>query len=99
MSSHGDDNAVLAQLVLIGAPGAGKTRMGKRLARILSVPFIDTDKRIVSEHGPIARIFEEYGEPVLAIEREKQIKMLNRAKKIALIERENPEWLDLAVRF
>jgi putative endonuclease len=43
--------------------------------------------------------FEEYGEPVLAIEREKQIKMLNRAKKIALIERENPEWLDLAVRF
>ena len=43
--------------------------------------------------------FEEYGEPMLAIEREKQIKMLNRAKKIALIERENPEWLDLAVRF
>ena len=62
MSSHGD-NAVLAQLVLIGAPGAGKTRMGKRLARILSVPFIDTDKRIVAEHGPIAQIFEEYGEP------------------------------------
>ena len=41
--------------------------------------------------------FEEYGEPMLAIEREKQIKMLNRAKKIALIERENPEWQDLAV--
>jgi len=40
--------------------------------------------------------FEEYGEPVLAIEREKQIKMLNRAKKIALIERGNPEWQDLA---
>jgi len=42
--------------------------------------------------------FEEYGEPVLAIEREKQIKMLNRAKKIALIEGTNPEWQDLACR-
>jgi len=35
---------------------------------------------------------------VLAIEREKQIKMLNRAKKIALIEGTNPEWQDLACR-
>jgi len=42
--------------------------------------------------------FEEYGEPMLAIEREKQIKMLNRAKKIALIEGANPEWQDLACR-
>ena len=42
--------------------------------------------------------FEEYGEPVLAIECEKQIKMLNRAKKIALIEGANPEWQELACR-
>ena len=42
--------------------------------------------------------FEEYGESMLAIEREKQIKMLNRAKKIALIEGANPEWQDLACR-
>jgi predicted GIY-YIG superfamily endonuclease len=33
---------------------------------------------------------------LLAIEREKQIKLLNRAKKVALIERGNPEWRDLA---
>ena len=31
-----------------------------------------------------------------AIVREKQIKAGSRAKKIALIERENPEWLDLS---
>ena len=49
--------------MLIGAPGAGKTRTGKRVARLLGVPFIDTDKRIVSAHGPIATIFEEHGEP------------------------------------
>lgn len=56
-----DDEA--AVVVLIGAPGAGKTRTGKRLARLLHVPFIDTDKRIVAAHGPIAEIFEEHGEP------------------------------------
>lgn len=52
-----------AVVVLIGAPGAGKTRTGKRVARLLEVPFIDTDKRIVAEHGPIAAIFEQHGEP------------------------------------
>jgi len=50
-------------VVLIGAPGAGKTRLGKRIARLLDVPFIDTDKRIVAEHGPIAEIFANHGEP------------------------------------
>ena len=50
-------------VVLIGAPGAGKTRLGKRLAKLLGVPFIDTDKRIVAEHGAIAEIFAQHGEP------------------------------------
>jgi shikimate kinase len=49
-------------VVLIGAPGAGKTRLGKRIARLLDVPFIDTDKRIVAEHGSIAEIFAQHGE-------------------------------------
>jgi len=52
-----------AVVVLIGAPGAGKTRTGKRLARLLEVPLIDTDKMIVAEHGAIADIFENHGEP------------------------------------
>lgn len=54
-----DDRAVV---VLIGAPGAGKTRTGKRLARLLNVPIVDTDRRIVDAHGPIAAIFEQLGE-------------------------------------
>jgi shikimate kinase len=49
-------------LVVIGAPGAGKTRVGKRVARLLKVTFIDTDRRIVAAHGPIATIFAERGE-------------------------------------
>ncbi|MDH6180988.1 shikimate kinase [Microbacteriaceae bacterium SG_E_30_P1] len=51
-------------VVLIGAPGAGKTRTGKRLARLLEVPIIDTDSVIVERHGPIADIFDTYGEAV-----------------------------------
>ena len=46
-----------ALVVLIGAPGAGKTRTAKRIARLLNAPLVDTDKRIVAEHGPIATIF------------------------------------------
>jgi shikimate kinase len=49
-------------VVLIGPPGAGKTRIGKRIARIIGVAFIDTDRRIVASHGPIAQIFAEQGE-------------------------------------
>jgi shikimate kinase len=50
-------------LVLIGPPGSGKTRLGKRVARLLGLPFVDTDKRVVAKHGAIARIFETHGEP------------------------------------
>jgi putative endonuclease len=40
--------------------------------------------------------FERYHSPSAAIAREKQLKGWIRAKKIALIERENPTWEDLA---
>ena len=50
-------------VVLIGPMGAGKTRIGKRVARILGTGFVDTDKVIVAENGPIAAIFRAQGEP------------------------------------
>lgn len=49
-------------IVFIGPSGAGKSRLGKRVARLLGVPFADTDKMIVAEHGPIPQIFSEHGE-------------------------------------
>lgn len=52
-----------ALVVLIGPMAAGKTRIGKRVAKQLGVPFIDSDKVIVAEHGPVAGIFAEHGEP------------------------------------
>lgn len=48
--------------MLIGPPAAGKTRVGKRVGRILDIPFIDTDHVIVAEHGPIPEIFATHGE-------------------------------------
>lgn len=48
--------------VLVGPMGAGKTSVGRRVAKHLAVPFIDTDKRVVAEHGSIADIFAEHGE-------------------------------------
>lgn len=50
------------RVVFIGPMGAGKTRIGKRVARLLDVPFTDTDKVIVARHGEIAAIFDEHGE-------------------------------------
>lgn len=49
-------------LVLVGPMAAGKTSVGRRVARRLGVPFIDTDKRIVAEHGPIPVLFATHGE-------------------------------------
>lgn len=49
-------------LVLIGPPGAGKTKVGKRVAQALKLPFTDTDKVIVAEHGTIADIWAAEGE-------------------------------------
>ncbi|WP_144796149.1 shikimate kinase [Microbacterium paludicola] len=49
-------------LVLVGPMGAGKTSVGRRVAKKLGVGFIDTDRRIAAEHGPIAEIFARDGE-------------------------------------
>ncbi|SFS04854.1 shikimate kinase [Microbacterium sp. cf046] len=49
-------------IVLIGPMGAGKTSIGRRVARALGVTFSDTDKLIVRDNGPIPELFVRYGE-------------------------------------
>ncbi|WP_347233249.1 shikimate kinase [Cryobacterium sp. MDB2-33-2] len=58
----GDGDLPDFPLVLIGPMAAGKTRVGKRVARVLGVPFVDTDALVVSGHGSIANLFSRYGE-------------------------------------
>jgi shikimate kinase len=50
-------------VVLIGPPASGKSRIGKRIARVLGTAFVDTDSRVVAEHGPIPDLFATHGEP------------------------------------
>ncbi|MES2094705.1 MAG: shikimate kinase [Actinomycetota bacterium] len=72
-------------LVLIGPPAAGKTRLGKRIARILGAPFVDTDRRIVARHGAIAQIFSEHGERYYrGLERAEVAKALGERAVVAL---------------
>jgi shikimate kinase len=49
-------------IVLVGPMGVGKTTIGKKLARTLDLPFIDTDQLIVRDHGDIPKLFETLGE-------------------------------------
>lgn len=49
--------------VIIGMPGAGKTRVGREGAHMLGVDFVDSDIEIEKRAGmPIPRYFERYGE-------------------------------------
>ncbi len=51
-------------IILIGFMGAGKTSVGKRLARHRGIGFTDTDDRIVeSQKMPVSQIFADFGEP------------------------------------
>lgn len=43
--------------------GAGKTSVGRRVAKALGESFTDTDAVIVQGHGPIDAIFRTEGEP------------------------------------
>jgi shikimate kinase len=49
-------------IVLVGPMGVGKTTIGKKLAKLLQLPFVDTDQMIVRQHGEIPKIFESIGE-------------------------------------
>jgi shikimate kinase len=58
-------------VVLVGPPGAGKTTVGRALARRMGLAFIDVDAVIVERAGkPIADMFTEDGEDAFrALER------------------------------
>lgn len=51
-------------IVIIGFMGSGKTRVGKRLAKDLDLPFIDVDRLIVRKMNmSVKEVFERFGEP------------------------------------
>jgi len=52
----------MSAIVLIGPMGAGKTSIGRRVAKALGVGFVDTDAAVAREHGPVEQIFAQQGE-------------------------------------
>ncbi len=50
-------------ILLCGFMGSGKTTIGKEIATVSDLNFIDTDEMIVNKvNMPITQIFDEYGE-------------------------------------
>ncbi len=59
---------MLKKIVLIGPPGAGKSSIGKALAKELNLDFKDSDSEIEKiSHKKISEIFIEDGEPAFRL--------------------------------
>ncbi|MFT4052489.1 MAG: shikimate kinase [Microbacterium sp.] len=72
-------------IVLVGPMGAGKTSVGRRVARRLGLSFTDTDATVVAAHGPIADLFVNRGEQHFrAVEREAVVAALAHGGVVAL---------------
>ena len=72
-------------LVLVGMMGSGKSSIGRRLARIYSVPFIDADTEIEKAGGAdICYLFERYGEQDFRRIEERIMERLLKGKKCIL---------------
>ena len=51
-------------VVFVGLRGAGKTAIGRKLAQLLDLPFVDSDHEIETvSRMTIPELFERYGEP------------------------------------
>jgi shikimate kinase len=56
------------KVVLVGLPGAGKSTTGRRLAKILAVPFADSDELIEAAQGrSVAQLIVDGGEPAFRV--------------------------------
>lgn len=42
---------IATSVILIGMPGAGKSTLGRRLAKVLNMPYVDTDDLIAQKCG------------------------------------------------
>lgn len=64
-------------IVMVGLMGAGKTSIGRALARNLGIPFVDSDKEIEKAAGcSVVDIFAMYGEQEFRRVEEKIIERL-----------------------
>jgi len=63
MVEHSSKPHMQQPIVLIGLMGAGKTTVGRRLAKALNIPFADSDHEIEKAASlSVSEIFEVFGE-------------------------------------
>ncbi|WP_461206366.1 shikimate kinase [Clostridium sp. DL1XJH146] len=68
----------MKNIVLIGMPGCGKTTIGKNLAEVLHLGFIDVDEFIETKNNEkITNMFEKYGEEYFRDKEKKAIEMVS----------------------
>lgn len=66
-------------IILVGLPGAGKSTIGRQLARRRGLPFFDSDAVIEERTGcPVRHFFEREGEPAFRDLEEQVIDELTR---------------------
>ena len=73
-------------IVLVGAPGSGKSTVGRLLAERLGLPFVDVDAVIEQCTGrSITEIFADDGEPAFrALEEQTTLELLGETAVLAL---------------
>lgn len=72
-------------IVLVGLMGAGKTRIGRDIAHLTDIPFMDADHEIEAAAGcSVSDIFENYGEQAFRDGERKVIKRLLSEENIIL---------------
>jgi shikimate kinase len=73
------------RIFLVGLMGAGKSTIGRLLARDFALDFVDSDHEIEARNGvPIATIFELEGEPGFRARERKVISELTQRDRIVL---------------
>ena len=74
----------MSAIVLVGVPGAGKTTVGKLLAKELGLEFFDSDQVIEARAGKsVADIFTQDGEPSFRqIEHDVVIELLDSSSSV-----------------
>ncbi len=77
----------MPKAVLIGPPGAGKSSVGRQLAKILTCEILDTDLEIERQSGKkISAIFTDDGEAVFrALEKSVVLDALQNAKGVVAL--------------
>jgi len=76
---------ILGNIFLVGPMGAGKSTVGRQLAKALGRDFVDSDKEIEQRTGvSISWIFEMEGEAGFRVREQKVIEELSSLKDIVL---------------